>query len=334
MTQPDHTGNPPDRYVQGQMRLLADPPFDDPESLRLTWGKVWGAADEIGRLREVVVRAPNEEFLEVSRDSWDDASGALVEPSRYFWTDREPPQLDALRAQHEGLVAALQAEDVVVHRAPGLPVRFSKAIYVRDPFTMFPGGAVVCRMAAEMRRGEEPHVSKMLVDLGVPILRTIAGRGIVEGGTVMKLRPGLVAFGTSIRCNQEGAQQLEEVADVLGGRLLTVPLAGFTIHLDERMAIVDADKVLVDAPGLPHTFLQELRDLGFELLHADPAEGWAANLLTVRPGRVLISDACPRTSELLERRGVEVVPIAYDEIHKNGGGIHCSTNELVRDRAM
>jgi N-dimethylarginine dimethylaminohydrolase len=114
---------------------------------------------------------------------------------------------------------------------------------------------------------------------------------------------------------------------------LPVPLGGFTIHLDERMAVLDTDKVLVDAPGLPHTFLQQLRDLGFELLHADPAEGWAVNLITVRPGRVLISDACPRTADLLERRGIEVVPVAYSEIHKNGGGIHCSTNELVREPA-
>ena len=44
-------------------------------------------------------------------------------------------------------------------------------------------------------------------------------------------------------------------------------------------------------------------------------------------------DGCPRTRELLERRGVTVVPIAYDEIQKGGGGVHCSTMELVRDRA-
>jgi N-dimethylarginine dimethylaminohydrolase len=315
------------------MRLLADPPFEDPESLRSTWGKAWGASDEVGRLREVVVRAPGDEFLEVSADHWDATSRALVEPTRYFWTDREPPRLEALQAQHEALTSALQAEGVTVHRAPALPSRFSKAVYVRDPFTMLPGGAVVARLAPEMRRGEEPYVARMLAELGVPILRTIAGRGIVEGGSVMKLRADVVAFGTSIRCNEEGGRQLGEIVQMLGGRLLTVPLGGFTVHLDERLAVVDTDKVLVDAPGLPHTFLGELRDLGFELLHADPDEGWAVNLITVRPARVLISDACPRTSELLERRGVEVVPVAYDELHKNGGGIHCSTNELVREPA-
>jgi N-dimethylarginine dimethylaminohydrolase len=28
-----------------------------------------------------------------------------------------------------------------------------------------------------------------------------------------------------------------------------------------------------------------------------------------------------------------VIPIPYDEIHHNGGGIHCSTMELLRDPA-
>jgi N-dimethylarginine dimethylaminohydrolase len=44
-------------------------------------------------------------------------------------------------------------------------------------------------------------------------------------------------------------------------------------------------------------------------------------------------DGYPRTRELLERRGIEVVAVPYAEIQKGGGGIHCSTMELVRDPA-
>ena len=44
-------------------------------------------------------------------------------------------------------------------------------------------------------------------------------------------------------------------------------------------------------------------------------------------------DGYPRAREALERRGVEVVAVAYDEIQKGGGGVHCSTMELVRDPA-
>jgi N-dimethylarginine dimethylaminohydrolase len=41
----------------------------------------------------------------------------------------------------------------------------------------------------------------------------------------------------------------------------------------------------------------------------------------------------PRTAELLESRGIDVVTIPYDEIQKGGGGIHCSTMELRREAA-
>ena len=41
----------------------------------------------------------------------------------------------------------------------------------------------------------------------------------------------------------------------------------------------------------------------------------------------------PRTIERLRAHGVEVVTVPYDEIQKGGGGVHCSTMELVRDPA-
>jgi N-dimethylarginine dimethylaminohydrolase len=48
---------------------------------------------------------------------------------------------------------------------------------------------------------------------------------------------------------------------------------------------------------------------------------------------LIMPDDSPRTAELLERRGLEVVRTPYFELHKNGGGIHCSTMELRRDAA-
>jgi N-dimethylarginine dimethylaminohydrolase len=47
-----------------------------------------------------------------------------------------------------------------------------------------------------------------------------------------------------------------------------------------------------------------------------------------------MADGAPRGADTLARAGVEVVTVAYDEIHKNGGGVHCSTIELVRAPAF
>ena len=59
-----------------------------------------------------------------------------------------------------------------------------------------------------MRRGEEPLVTRAVAAAGMPILQTITGAGLLEGGSFIKLRPGIAAYGTSIRCNDEGARQL------------------------------------------------------------------------------------------------------------------------------
>jgi N-dimethylarginine dimethylaminohydrolase len=279
------------------------------------------------------MRRPAAELEQMRADAWDPDARALVDPDRrWYWTDERPPDLQLVQAQYDGLIGALEGEGVEVHMAEPIEPRFGKAMYTRDPLLSVPGGVVVGRMGPRMRRGEEASVTRAVAALGVPILRTIAGTGLLEGGSFAKLTPRVAAVGVSIRCNEEGARQLAEVLAPLGIELLVVPLAGFSIHLDGHFAMVDGDKALVDAAGLPYWFLERLRQLGIEAIWRDPEERWAVNLLAVRPGRVLMPADCVRSAEQLEGRGIEVVPIAYDEIQKNGGSVHCSTFELRRER--
>jgi N-dimethylarginine dimethylaminohydrolase len=331
----DLTTNPvPEGYHHVLFPAVAEPPFSDPDELEQIWGRPWGSCDEVGRLRIVLVRRPGQELEQISEDAWDSRVNALVAPDRgWYWTGKKAPDLSRVRAQHHGLVAALEAEGVRVVNAEPLGSQFTKALYTRDPLMSVPGGAIIGRLAPLMRRGEEASISRTVAAEGVPILHTIVGKATVEGGSFVKLSRRVAAYGTSIRCNREGAEQLEQVLRWLDIQLITVPLNGFSIHLDGCLGMVDVDKALVRGDSLPHWFLDRLRELGIEPIWAHRDERWAVNSLVVRPGRVLMSDDCRRTAELLERRGVEVVPIPYDEIHHNGGGIHCSTVELLREPA-
>ncbi|MES1247707.1 MAG: arginine deiminase family protein [Actinomycetota bacterium] len=310
------------------------PPFHDPGELTSSWGEQWGASDEVGRLRKVLVRAPGTALEAIRLAGHRPELDALVDPDgNWYWTGSEAPDLARFAAQHAGLVAALRAEDVEVHVAEGMPFPFTKSGYVRDPLVTVRGGAIIGRLAPRMRRGEEADITREVAALGLPILATMVGEATLEGGSFMKLRPGLAVLGTSVRCNRAGAEQLREVLARIGWELMVVDLPGFVVHLDIHFAMVDRDRALVNAEGLPYTFMEDLRALGIELIWAHPEEPWARNLLTLSPGRVLTSTAAPRTAELLRERGVEVVTIPFDEVHKNGGGIHCSTMELLRDDA-
>jgi N-dimethylarginine dimethylaminohydrolase len=296
---------------------------------------MWGSSDEVGPLRVVLVRRPGKEWERVRADCWDERAQALVDPDgMWYWLSCEPPDMAKVQAQHEGLVAALEAEGVEVVRVEGeSPPHLSRSVYTRDPLVTVPGGAIVGRMAPAMRRGEERLITQALGALGMPIIATITGTGLVEGGSFAKLTPKVAAYSTSIRCNAEGARQLEGILRRVGIELIVVPMGGWSIHIDGHLGMVDVDKALVDVPGLPYWFLERLGELGIEAIPCPAGEEWAINSLVLRPGRVLMCDRYPRAAELLEGRGVEVVTIPYDEIQKGGGGVHCSTMELVRDPA-
>ncbi len=324
-----------DSYYATLTPSVPEPPFDDALEQERVWGRMWGSFDEVGPLRVVLVRRPGAEWERVRGDCWDERAKALVDPGgNWYWLSRDLPDLERVQREHAGLVEALEAEGVeVVEVAADAPPHLSRPIYTRDPLLTIPGGAVIGRMAPAMRRGEERLVTQAVAALGMPILRTIAGTGMVEGGSFVKLTPRIAAYGTSIRCNDEGARQLEEVLRPQGIELIVVPMGGWSIHLDGHLGMVDVDKALVDLAGLPWWFLERLEQLGIELLPVPAEEGWAINSLALRPGRVLMADGHPRTMELLDRRGVEVVTVPYDEIQKGGGGVHCSTMELARDPA-
>src|SRR5437879_13089835 len=121
-----------------------------------------------------------------------------------------------MQAQHDSLVKALREEGVEIVFLDGAAQHRMKSVYTRDSVVAAAGGAIVARMGAPIRRGEELPVTRALARLGMPILRTIHGTGILEGGSVAFTNPKLAVVGLSSRVNEEGARQLEEVLRVQG----------------------------------------------------------------------------------------------------------------------
>lgn len=315
----------------------AEPAFEAPEMQERVWGRVWGVRNDVDPLRLCVVHRPGDEINVIDPAKYDPTIAALIDDAeQWYWRDRTGPDLALMQEQHDGLVAALRAEGVEVRYVDG-PPGDPKAVFTRDQAITVPGGAVVCRMGpvgqdpSYGRRGEEAYITRLLAELGMPILRTIHGTGLLEGGSFAFLNETTAAVGMSYRQNEAGVRQIEQVLAEQGIRLVRVPLTGHALHLDGCIVMVDHDKAIVNVARLPYWFLDTLRELGITPIHVWPTEQKALNCLAVRPGRVIIADGCPRTVERLNEAGVETIEIPYDEIHKNGGGIHCSTLPLVRE---
>ncbi|WP_137124382.1 dimethylarginine dimethylaminohydrolase family protein [Roseomonas sp. HF4] len=311
-----------------------DPPFNSTAEQEAGWGRRWGCNSDIGRLRVVLMHRPGEEMKVLDGLPLIPELGAYGDPATgAYWRGEVIPPLAEQQAQHDSLAAALREEGVEVvmlHRAaPGR----HKSVYTRDSCIGIDGGAVVTRMGPRIRRGEERAVTETLAGIGMPILRTIAGTGLMEGGSFAYIRPDVAVIGVSSRVNEEGARQMEEVLALQGTRLIRVQIPGYRLHIDGAFVMLGHDVALVNPVILPFTFMEELKRLGIRMIpltHEDPS--WAINCLAVAPGRVLMSDQVgPRTQDALDKAGISVRLVAYDRVYLGGGGIHCSTAPLVRD---
>ena len=302
------------------------------------WGQRWVVKNDVGTLRRVLVHRPGDENLVMSDDKYDPSIEALIDDREqwYYRSDRAP-DLQLMQQEHDQMVKILQEHGVVVDYVDGSE-RDPKAVFVRDCAIAVNGGAVVCRMGpvgeehGTGRRGEEKYVMQKLAAMGMPILHTIHGTGLLEGGSFCFLDEGHAAVGTSHRQNAAAVDQLQTVLRHQGVELILVPLVGYSLHLDGALVMVDHDKALVDVTRLPYWFFDTLADLGIEALRVDPRDQEkTVNCLALAPGKVLMCTGSDWTAEKLNDCGVDVIQTPYDVHHKGGGGIHCSTMPILRD---
>ncbi len=311
-----------------------EPGFEtESEQVRI-WGRRWGCNNDVGHLRMVLMHRPGDELkiVDPAKRLPDINAFGDVEAGWYWRGDTIPP-LAAMQQQHDALVQALREEGTEVvfldRCAPGR----MKSCYTRDSMIAVDGGAIVTRLGPPIRRGEEAPVTQTLARIGMPILRTIHGTGILEGGSFAWITPRTAVVGVSSRINDEGARQLGEVLRTMGVELLLVPLTGYRLHIDGAFVMIDPDTALINPTQLPFWFLEKLKEMRvrtIEVSHEDRAG--IVNCLTVRPGRLIMPEGVSdRTREKIERLQISIRTVPYENVALGGGGIHCSTGPLIRD---
>jgi N-dimethylarginine dimethylaminohydrolase len=311
-----------------------DPPLEDRHELESHWGRAWGIDNDVGRIRSVLVHRPGKEMDVIDPNKRIESIGSFgdLKAGWYFQSDTMP-QVAEMQAQHDALVAALKAKGVEVHHVDGDAAGRIKSCYTRDPLIMVKGGAIICRMGTRVRRGEELAITRTLARLGIPILRTLSGGALMEGGSFAWINERTAVIGCGIRVNREGAEQVGEVLKRQGVELLIIDLFGYDLHIDGSFQMIGKDLAIVDPFGLPYSFLQKLKELKVRTVEISPADDrWIINSLAVAPGELLMPEgASNQTLDALAKHGVSWTVIPYGKMQLNGGGIHCSTTPLIRD---
>jgi N-dimethylarginine dimethylaminohydrolase len=312
----------------------AEPVFESDAQQNAVWGRAWGCDNDVGRIRTVLMHRPGDEFSVVDpAKRIDEISAYGDREAGWYWQSKHIPPVSEMQVQHDALAQALRDEGAEVVYVDGVGEGRFKTCYTRDSVIAVKGGAVVTRLAARMRRGEEADVTRTLAALGMPILRTIHGDGLMEGGSFAWINSQTAVVGRSIRVNQSGIDQLRQVLETQGVELIQIDLCGYLIHLDGAFVMIDSDLALIDAAQLPYPFLTRLWDMGIETVEMTPRDiSWIVNCLAVAPRRVLMPQgASDETMRALVDKGVDIVILPYDAMQLNGGGIHCSTSPLIRD---
>ncbi|MBT8192872.1 MAG: dimethylargininase [Acidimicrobiia bacterium] len=225
--------------------------------------------------------------------------------------ERVPIDVDRALVQHDDYLAVLRSLDVLVielHRLPGHP----DAVFVEDTALVLPEVAVLLRPGADSRHGEVPSVAAALAAYRECV--TMESPATLDGGDVIVFGKRILV-GETTRSNEVGIRALGDLVAPFGYRVEGVPVRD-VLHLKSAATVVDDETLIVHFPFV------DLGFLGAELLETHPDEPHGANV--VRIGDVLLADAsAPRTIEMLEQRGEQVVEVHVDEFGKAEGAISC-----------
>ena len=311
-----------------------EPAFEARDQQENVWGRQWGCDNDVGQIRLCLMHRPGDEMNIIDPSMRIDEIGSYgdLQKGWYFQSD-VIPDWDEFRSQHDHLVQVLQTEGVEVVFLDSVEADGIKSVYTRDSSVAIKGGALVTRLARSIRRGEEAHVSKTLANLGMPILRTLHGTALMEGGSFAWLNSQTAVIARSICVNDEGCDQVEQVLNAQGVELLRIDMTGYDIHIDGALTMIDVNVAIVDPDLLPYSFLRKLDEMGITAIEIDAQDDpWIVNCLAVAPGRVIMPRGISSVTEArLQQLNIEVIEIEYDKMQLNGGGIHCSTCPLIRD---
>lgn len=236
-------------------------------------------------------------------------------------------------AQHEALQTALERHGVRCHVVPADPA-LPDMCFTRDVMLGSPWGVIPLRPATSHRRAEAAAALNFCANLGIePALRLT--RGTIEGGDICIVRPGLVIIGWSgERTNLAGAEELAQVFRGKGWDTHLYPFDRHFLHLDTQFCMVGPNLALACTDVLEDGFLKQLGDLGVDLIPVGykDARRLACNVLSLGDGRILSSSTHERINAGLVERGFTVERLDIEQFAACGGGVHCLTMPLRRQR--
>ena len=288
-----------------------------------------GSQSEVNEIKSLLLKHPKDAFLDQNniQAQWKELNYS------------KPPDYGVAIEEYNDFVKILKEAVPEIHFLPQDDRTGLDSIYVHDSLVITNKGAILCRMGKENRQGESSAAGEFLEELGIPVFGTIKGEGKLEGGDLVWMDERTVAVGLGYRTNKEGIRQFREFTEGFVKEFIVAPLPHWkgpedVMHLMSLISPVSDDLAAVYPRLLPVLFRDWLLKRGIRLIEVPDSEfeTMGCNILTVKPGMCLMVEGNPRTKQMLEAEGIEVLEYKGEEISRKGaGGPTCLTRPLLRE---
>ena len=314
------------------------------------YSRVWGReirGNGIGKLREVALtKITSNEYNPIFEE----------DPAFFHKWEESYDTLDVKLMQEQSAMyqGVLEANGVTVHRIefPDPPVgAFGPMMYMwaARELLVLNGGSVIPKLGfSALSFGRPEYLAWWaMTRLGIPPILTITGKGVCEAGPCFFLAEDVFVAALSVAFNQEGLDQLlpvvkrstglDEVHNLVirtATRDYFDPGSGASAHPDMIMGPLDTDKVILYPGGIDFETLTWLVRHGYKIVEIERDEQVLyapANLTLLEPGHVIMHAGAEKAIAGVRKLGVEVEVLPYGEFLKAGGGVHCSTMEILKD---
>jgi N-dimethylarginine dimethylaminohydrolase len=283
----------------------------------------WGVDSETGVLRDVLV-GPIDHFTEILPTN---------SMNRKMLRDGVTLDVVAARDQYQAVLDIYRQADVTVHITPAdadLPLQ----IWARDGSFMTPWGMIIGQMSQWWRRGEYGPVLDFCAANQIPIYDKVTA-GCAEGGDFMMVTPDFAIMGCSgERSQRVGAEQMQRWLAGEGVELFIYEFDPHFVHADCTIVML-ADKLAAAVTQVVDpALLARLAEKNIEVIDVSYSQAMqlGCNVMSLGNERVLLPSQNTDLIDACSANGLKVFAPDVSAITIVGGGIHCMSLALRRDK--
>ncbi|WP_417726035.1 dimethylarginine dimethylaminohydrolase family protein [Roseovarius sp.] len=225
------------------------------------------------------------------------------------------PDLVRMLEAHAAYVATLRSTGAEVVELPALEA-YPDAVFVEDTMLCLPELAIAMRPGARTRMGEVAEMRPAIEAFYGDKIAEITAPGTIEGGDIL-VTGREILVGLSARTNREGVAQLTDIVGKYGYTLRLVETPEGVLHFKTDCGLL-APETILSTRRLAVSGCFE----GYEVLEVPEGEEAASNCIRFN-NLVIMAAGFPRTAQMLDAHGYEVVQINNSECAKLDGGMSC-----------